>query len=1463
MLITLFLTLFQLFRSPAVQTLAARIAADYLSKELKTVIRIQGFNLSVFHGLVIEKILVLDLHRDTLFAAKELSVRPGHINISQRKLRISKVLIDHGNVQLITYKGDSSLNLQFILDHFASAKKSEPDTTSTKPIEISVSSIELVKTHFMLQDQNAEKTPVGMDYTNLNVRDINLELTDISFDRISIYAKIKHLDAVERCGLRLRSMTGSFQLGSRFLKAKKLKIVTDHSSVSMNLDFLYKDWNAYNYFVDSVMIRTKIESSFLDIEDIGYFAPDLLMMKDKIGIAGTIRGTVSNFKARDLLLSYGKNTLFAGNINMLGLPDLEETFVDMYIKKFSTSYNDLADFLLPGKTGHISLPDVLKNAGLISLKGKFTGFYNDFSANAAISSNLGTINTDLSLVRQPGKPKQIGYKGRLDVQSLNLGRLTGNTDMFGMISCKGNINGRGLTLNDADLNMNLKIDSVDLNRYRYSDIDVAGMLVGKKFEGKVKIDDPNVGLDFLGLIDMQDSIPEFNFEAAIQHAHLYNLNWLKRDSVTDLSTSLKVSVKANSIDNMNGVVKLENTTYTEGKKVITMDQFSLVTKNDSVKGKSYHLNSDFVDADITGNFSFSSLIPSMTTFIQNYLASFNLKDSLISNHEQLLDQEISYEFRFKNSDEVLAIFLPFLKISPNSTLYGNYDERKGSLVVKGEAPKVFVNNFEIDNWYLDAETRKDNLSVTSGAQRVYLIKGSKTDSLEIRLDSLHLLSNMRHDSIMYNIAWTNKQSIPSLITGFANFIKSPRIELKLTDFNVYIDNKYWNVDLKNQVFIDTTAFKISNLGFTSGEQFLRLDGSVTEFNRDTLSVEFNKVDISRLDWLLKDAQLDIDGVLNGKARIVNPAHDLSIQSDLRINKFKFNKELLGDATFKVGYNGETSRFDILSSIIYTGNIGTNIPFTLKGSLCLDKNNPVFDFDLTLKNLNLKMFGPFVKDFMSGVSGFASGQVKITGNPTKPLILGQLQFMRTEFKINYLNVPYSFADVVKIDTNAFLFKNITMFDSLGNKSVLNGKITHRNFSDLALDLHVDMEDFSAYNNTRAQNSLFYGKARATGTASITGPVNNINISVKATNGGKTAIAIPIDLTRSVGQADYIIFVEPDNDSLKLLKPKQPLNTGGMSLDLALRINDNAEVEVFFPEQLGNLKASGSGNLLMTMTPTTPFTLSCTYKLTKGFFLFQLKNYLRLPMSLLEGSSIAWSGDPADANVAISAVYKTKVPLKGITIDPNLESTRIPVDCIIRLKGKLMNPEISFGLELPNVDESIKNQVYTAIDTNNAVVMADQMIYLLVLNQFKPVVSNTGTVDMSGTAISLVTNQLNSMISQMTPNFSVNMNYKPGTSTTSQEFDVGISTQLFDDRLLIDGTFGMNTNSAYAQSTSTIVGDINVEYILTQNRRWRVRAFNRTNTATTSTLYNNAPYTQGVGIKYQRDFSNFGELFWGKK
>ena len=1440
------------------QSLMAQLAAHYLSGALKTEIRIGGFDISLRRGLVIENIYIGDRHSETLFSAHTLALKPGRFSLRDHRFNIRKILIDRGVVQLLTHRGDSTLNLQVILDYFASSDTTtKTDTTTSTPWALSFSAVSLKDTRFHFQDKNEPPEPVGMDYSNIDVSQINLDLTDVFFDGDTINANIKHLAARERSGFILHNLSGEFQVGPAFLKAHNLKIQTAHSDLSLTFDFLYDSWSAYSDFLNAVTIQTKIEPSYLDLQDIGYFAPELLVMKDRIRLSGDIRGTVSNFKARDFRFAFGSNSYFWGNVSALGLPHVEETFIDLNIKAFSTNKTDIESFIIPGDLRKVKLPGVLSNVGAVSIKGLFTGFYNDFVANARIATNLGNLATDLTLKKQKGSPV-VAYKGQLEINSFDLGRLLDQSSLLGVVTMKAVVNGRGFELEDANVSLHAHFDSLYLYHYNYQDINLDGVLAEKKFDGNFSVRDTNLRLDFKGLIDMADTLPEFDFSARIHYAQLFNLHLLDRDSAETLSACVNVDFFGTGLDNIEGSINIDSLTYEEGDQNITMDHCSLVTNQDTAAGKSYHLRSDFVNADVTGSFSFSQLIPSLSTFIRNYIASFTMKEYLDTPGEKA-NQVMNYKINFITTDELTQVFIPVLRIAPKTSLQGSYNEEKGSLVMTGESPFLQIYGIELNDWYIDAENVRNNLSVRTGCANLYFKKADKKDSLEVKVDSFQLVSNIRQDSVRYGVSW-NKDEIRSDFEGFFSFRKSPVVEFRLTRFHAFLGKKYWNIDTANLTLLDSSRIRLSKVFFYADDQYLKLNGNFSSLPGDTLQLAFNKIDISEVDQLLGNDMFDLDGVLSGRVFLTNPDKKISVLSNLRIDRLKLNGELLGDASFDLTYDDFASRFDLVSKIMYTGNAGTNIPLALSGSYYMDEQHPHFVFELVLKNLGLKMVAPFVSDFMSGINGLISGKVMITGTPERPVMTGKVNLMRTEFKINYLNVPYSLADVVTIDTNAFIFNNITLYDSLGHKSYLNGRITHRYFKNFNLGLNVELKDFAAFKNTRAQNNIFYGQARGTGNVTITGDPANIKISVKASTGGNTQVVIPIDLTESVGQTDYIIFVNPSVDTLEgSTGMHHKKDNSGLTLDLGLHVNPDAQVEVFLPNQLGNLRASGTGDLAMGMTPNTPFTLAGTYTISKGSFLFTFRNILRLPMQIREGSTISWTGDAADANVSVSAVYKTKAPLKGLTTNPEEEGIRIPVECIIRLTGKLLNPDISFGINLPNAAEDIRSLVYSSIDTTNATVMNEQTIYLLVMNQFKPVVGTSGSgVDVGSTGMSLVTNQFNSWLSTVSQNVNVNVNYKMATATTAQEFDVGISTQLFDDRLLIDGTFGMNSyNNASIKQSSTIVGDINIQYILTRNRRWRVHAYNRTNTL--NILYNNAPYTQGVGITYQRDFTHFGDLF----
>ncbi|MCX6272046.1 MAG: translocation/assembly module TamB domain-containing protein [Bacteroidetes bacterium] len=166
------------------------------------------------------------------------------------------------------------------------------------------------------------------------------------------------------------------------------------------------------------------------------------------------------------------------------------------------------------------------------------------------------------------------------------------------------------------------------------------------------------------------------------------------------------------------------------------------------------------------------------------------------------------------------------------------------------------------------------------------------------------------------------------------------------------------------------------------------------------------------------------------------------------------------------------------------------------------------------------------------------------------------------------------------------------------------------------------------------------------------------------------------------------------------------------------------------------------------------------------------------------------------------------------------------------------------------------------------MSEQMIFLLVLRQFKPIERSNQldfNASVGNSSWDILSSQLNSWLSQISNDFDVGVNYKPGDRLTSDELTVALSTQLFDERVTIDGNFGYaaatKNPGTTQQNASNIVGDVKIEVKLTDDGRFRVKAFNKSNNV--SLFENNAPYTQGVGIFFRKEFDDLAELFRKRK
>jgi hypothetical protein len=206
------------------------------------------------------------------------------------------------------------------------------------------------------------------------------------------------------------------------------------------------------------------------------------------------------------------------------------------------------------------------------------------------------------------------------------------------------------------------------------------------------------------------------------------------------------------------------------------------------------------------------------------------------------------------------------------------------------------------------------------------------------------------------------------------------------------------------------------------------------------------------------------------------------------------------------------------------------------------------------------------------------------------------------------------------------------------------------------------------------------------------------------------------------------------------------------------------------------------------------------------------------------------------------------------------TSVQVECLLNLTGNLMKPDIKFDIDLPNSREEVKRSVKNIINTNE--MMNRQMIYLLAIGKFyTPDYQRTTTTaligqnDILSVATSTLSNQLNNWLSQAIKGVNLGVNIRPSGAGELIGTDYEAIIMYANNRWIVNGNVGYRDDNF---STSKFIGDVDIQYLLSQNAKWRVRGYNRTNDYK---QLNPAPYTQGLGVTYTENFNSFSELLKG--
>lgn len=1446
-----------LLRTSTVQTFLTKRVAAYFSTELNTTVSLNRIDIDFFKTVVLEGLLVKDLHDDTLLYAGRFGLDIKLLQRDQKVLALNELLLENTYFNLTTWVDSAGSNYDFIANYFSSpnANNDSNDTVNQEGWKIRADRIELVNSRFKYNDEGARGVDYGVDFNHIDAKAIYGTFDQLRMQDDTIFSRVIGLRFEERSGFILQNLSGDAKVHETVTQVKNLRIETPLSSVMADLSFNMRSYKSYSSFIEAVKLDVKFDETVAAFEDIAYFSSALKGIKEKVYLKGNVSGTVANLKGRDVIIHLLSDTYLNGDFDLRGLPDIEETFIYLKVNSLQTNKTSLEQLpLYPFDSNtFLTIPEEFSTLGRMDFTGSFTGFISDFVAYGELQTAVGQLITDVSF---KSKNQTSSYTGKIALNRFDIGKMFGISKQIQKTTLTANVTGSGLNLSSTNLSIDGNILSIGLEGYEYKNIDLKGVFKNQLFDGIASVNEENIEFDFEGKVDFAGQLPIYNFKANINKAKLAKLNLIESiDSNIVISATANINLIGDELDNLDGSFHLSDIFYRDSSRTLFVKHISLDAHQFNDTLRTLAIRSDIADVNMNGDFNFKDLIPSFANFSTAYIPS--ARDIYVP---QLNSENFTFDISFKNSSIVTDIFFPSLEVGKFSRINGNYNSDHQEVNFYGAFPFIAYNGIKFNNITVQGESPNDILVLDASINQLAL-----TDSLN--LENIKLKVSSVNDSVITQINWLNQSQKGYaadllLYTTFNGFSFSQH---HFESSSFLIHDSLWTINNSNKITVDTSTITVNNLIINSYLEELAINGRISEDEKDTLDISFKEMSLSYLRPFVPPSALSLKGFISGNVVLKNIYNQPIVNAGIRMHDLAVNGFEIGDGWLK-------STYKVAENVVLAdGAFGNRINpiLTLSGNYYPKKVENNVYIDAAFHNAPLSIFEQYCSDYLSKISGTYSGHVFLNGDIKLPQLKGRLLFDNASFMVDYLNTTYTINDEIIIEPDFFGFNLIKIVDENGNPAIATGTAFHENYENFSIDIGLELDQFLALNTTAKDNELYYGTANVSGLANISGYANNLIFDLNVTTEKNTRLNIPLTDGSEVYSSNFLTFVE--KNAVYKQATNYEVNLDGIDMNFDLSVTPDAEVRLIFDEQAGDvIKGRGEGNIKMEITTLGDFAMFGNYTIREGDYLFTLQNLINKKFILQKGGQITWNGDPFEANIDLSADYKLRSSLYDILPDDTVGRyrRRVPVVLGLNMKGKLMNPDIGFDIDLPTADDETNQRLQSILYVNSAEVnkqeMNKQVFSLLILNRFAPVSglnqqyehANVGATSSS----EFLSNQLSSWLSRISDDVNIGVNYRPGDELSSDEYEVALSTQFFNDRVIVDGNVGYSANNYQYQNDQTntgLIGEFSVEYKISKDGRFRLRGFNRSNN--NSLLQINSPYTQGAGLFYREEFSTFGELF----
>ncbi|WP_295123448.1 translocation/assembly module TamB domain-containing protein [uncultured Chitinophaga sp.] len=1416
--------------------------------------------------------------RDTtvvLVPADTMDIAPGQMHIRQsafsyRDLRDgSATSLSLGDVQLraATLSLDRSLVVadsvqahQVAVQVLLPEKQDSVRTGSSgSGWQILVSNGRFTESRFSLDDPRKAVRAKGLDMNHLDLQQIQLAAKNFIYNDTLISAAVSQLNFTERSGFRLDSLRTDFAWSATGIAARHLHLRTPNTQI---------DGEAADNSLSVLPSRIAMSDVLLLFPQLEQY-PALGRQRQNFVLAqAQLRRDGDTYRIANSSLAglNGTSIHFSGAVK----PDADDTWFDIEVAGAKATASDVRPWLPASLLKQLQLPSYF------NLKGKFSGTAAALYTNSQLSTDKGTIALKGSMQHLPAGIKSATYDMQVAVRALQTSYLLNKPYL--PLTVSGTLQSKGKSLEWPGMQANItgSLDALNIGGYNYQNISLAALLNNGNITGNWSVDDEH--------LKMNGNARLFTDSGLYARIYIDTMNPAALKLYPGLN-GIKGNVEL-EMDNIypaqfSGKATIHSLALSRDSLHYAADNIYLNT-NVANGQRHTHMQSEFADISLSTG---PDPVKSTKDFLARLKAYFS---------DQLPAQQCG-------PVEVLAVLQPHPFLNNLMPGYAISDTARIDITYDSTQESALAGNIKVGQ--LTAGNIKiAGADILVSGQQHELQASANVKELTIKDQPVAKLSMLLNASGGKGVLVADAQQRSGGQPWF-------RAGLNITDsagayrIHIYPGSLVANylplaTNGQHSIWINSKGIIINDLQLTNNNQQVQLNSDTLAADAP-LHINIKNLQLKTLLQALAQDTTIASGIINAHS-LVSGYMDTSLhyEGDLTVNDLKLGEQPAGNLSLSL--TNSNNGLLLINGLL----AGQGVNMTASGQYNLQQSvNPLY-LDLHIDSLPAKLAQDLGGEAIDSARGMLRGRLNVQGTALQPVINGELVTDGIGFRVPATNARYTVSqDTLVFSGRQLLIHSLQLTDPQGQQATISGNVAYgKSLSDLTADIRLKAEKFEVLNSSAATTVPIYGAAFLKADMRLSGDMLRPAFTGSAQLNGNSKVTYIMRKEQQLATENdqLVTYMNLQNpaEKARLLadlrnghtSDTHALKPGGAAsylsnIAMQLSSDPKAAVTIVLDEVNGDqLSLKGDAQLFTGATPEGKLTLNGVYHVAEGTYDFSYQQLLKRKFKIDKNSTITWAGDPERAQLDIRARYEVKASPYGLMENvpaaaSDLEAYRpaMPFEVLLDIKGNFSRMHISFNIIPKEDNQQTSRDILSNINTrlaqlrNDTAELTKQSFSLLLLSQF---VTNRGSdlfANVSpgnivlGSVSQLLAKQLNLLAADVLKRTHTILSINPYADYLSSQnklhtgVSVALTQKMIKDRLEVSLARNFEL-SGYSQTSSQLLDNINANYKLTRDGRFRLRAYRRN---AQEVMLEGYVVETGVSFTITMEYQRFADLFKAKK